>query len=319
MSAPEKKSERLLLYLETDEGDGFAPGAFFLHFGGGYQSGTAAIEKHQEFFRATDMDFVKIQFEVGFPAFEATSPADYDSIPVFPNSLFENQLAVVKGLVDALKPEALVVLTLYSPFMITSGMVGRETLIRHMEEDPERVATGIEIVSDGLMKFVRECIRVGVDGFYHSTQGGESKRFKDRSLFLNYVKPSDLRVMKEIDEACPFSILHICDYHQEFGFYDDLTPFLDYPGTVVNVSTEIGGRSWSPSELASFFDRPFMGGLSRLGLLATGTPEEAREAARPVLVNRPAKFILGADCTVPGNTPWSNLRAAIDEAHGAGS
>jgi hypothetical protein len=35
-----------------------------------------------------------------------------------------------------------------------------------------------------------------------------------------------------------------------------------------------------------------------------------------VLATRaPDRFILAADCTVPGDTPWENLRAAIEEAH----
>jgi len=34
-----------------------------------------------------------------------------------------------------------------------------------------------------------------------------------------------------------------------------------------------------------------------------------------VLENAPANFILGADCTVPGETDWDKLRAIIDYAH----
>ena len=163
---------------------------------------------------------------------------------------------------------------------------------------------------------MRECVRIGIDGFYHSTQGGEARRFKSPETFLKWVKPTDHRVMNEIAEACPFNILHICDYHAEYGGYADLTPFLDYPGTVVNVSTQIGGNTLAPAELSRLFGRPYMGALDRLGALSTGTEAEARAAARQALANAPPKFILGADCTVPGDTPWANLRVAIGEAHG---
>jgi uroporphyrinogen decarboxylase len=60
-----------------------------------------------------------------------------------------------------------------------------------------------------------------------------------------------------------------------------------------------------------------MGGIDRKGPLATGSEEDARRVAREVLAEAPDQFILGADCTVPGTTPWENLRAAIDEAHRA--
>jgi uroporphyrinogen decarboxylase len=34
-----------------------------------------------------------------------------------------------------------------------------------------------------------------------------------------------------------------------------------------------------------------------------------------VLENAAPDFILGADCTVPGETDWDKLRAVIDYAH----
>ena len=63
------------------------------------------------------------------------------------------------------------------------------------------------------------------------------------------------------------------------------------------------------------FGRPFMGGLERKGTLATGTPDEVARAAADVLSQASDRFILGADCTVPGDTGWDNLRAAIATAH----
>ena len=49
-------------------------------------------------------------------------------------------------------------------------------------------------------------------------------------------------------------------------------------------------------------------------MLATGSPEQVRAAARQVLQNAPEQFILAADCTVPPHA-LGNLRAAIEEAH----
>jgi len=34
-----------------------------------------------------------------------------------------------------------------------------------------------------------------------------------------------------------------------------------------------------------------------------------------LLPQAPQRFILAADCTVPGDTPWENLKAAIEAAH----
>lgn len=310
------KRERLLKHVESGHTEGYTPAGFFLHFGPDYKKGQAAIQKHKEFFSFTGMDFVKIQFELDFPHVPISGAGDFEKIPCHSLSFYEPQLEVVKGLVDSLKIEAVVVLTLYSPFMITNNIAGPQAVIDQFEKDPKPVAAAVNRVAESLSAFVRECARLGLDGFYHATQGGEVGRFSDPRLFLDYVKPVDLRLMGLIQELFAFNILHICDYHQEYGGYASLEPFLDYPGQVVNVTTEVGGKSLPPAEIEEFFGRPFMGGMNRLGVLATGTEEEVRTAARAVLVNAPPKLILAADCTVPATTPWENLRAAIDVAHG---
>ncbi len=45
----------------------YTPAAFFMHFDSAHHSGQAAIDKHLEYFHATGMDFVKIQFEQRMP------------------------------------------------------------------------------------------------------------------------------------------------------------------------------------------------------------------------------------------------------------
>ena len=72
----------------------------------------------------------------------------------------------------------------------------------------------------------------------------------------------------------------------------------------------------TPKQAAALFDRPFMGGMERKGVLATGSPDEVHRAAGVVLSQAPERFILAADCTVPADTSWDNLKAAIDAAHG---
>jgi uroporphyrinogen decarboxylase len=174
------------------------------------------------------------------------------------------------------------------------------------------VKAGLEIITEDLLHFVRGCIQHGIDGFYASTQGGESQRFQDPSIFAKYIKPFDLAIWEAITPHCPFNILHVCDYR--YG-YADYSPFINYPGQVVNCSLKLGERELTGQEIARLFGRPFMGGMERLGVLACGAPEEVRRAARSALeAHWPA--ILAADCTVPAETPWDNLKAAIDAAHG---
>jgi uroporphyrinogen decarboxylase len=306
------KRDVLLNLIHSGSSWDYTPAAFFMHFDRTHHEGQAAVDKHMEYFRTTGMDFLKIQYEQRLsPLPPFTRADDWAEIPLFPESFFEPTLRVVEGLVKAAHEEALVVMTLYSPFMLAMQLVGPVDLAQHLREKPDAVVKGLATVTENVLTLVRGCLRAGVDGFYASTQGGESFRFSNHDFFLRYIKPTDLAVWDEIKD-CTFNILHICDY---VGGYDDLTPFLDYPGHVVNCSLTLGERKLLPTEVVQMFGRPYMGGLERKGVIATGSATEIRATVRNVLSQAPQRFILGADCTVPSDTPWENLKNAIEAAH----
>lgn len=307
------KRDLVLSLLDKHKAPEYVPAGFFLHFDSPYHRGQAAIDKHLEFFRATDMDFIKIQYEQPVTEWMAVETIDdWARLPRYDEEFFAGMLELVEGLVKAAKAEALVLMTLYSPFMWARRVAGDARLTQHVLENEAVVQQGMAAITESVRTFVRACVRLGVDGFYASTQGGEAHRFPEASFFETCVKPYDLSIMHEINQTCLFNILHICDYQDS---YDDLTRFVDYPGHVVNSPLRVGNKYLTPQEAATMFDRPFMGGMERLGVLATGHEGEVRDAAAAVLRTAPPRFILAADCTVPSDTPWANLRAAIDTAH----
>jgi uroporphyrinogen decarboxylase len=306
------KRDVVLSLLDPGQMPPNVPAAFFLHFGPNYQRGQAAVDRHLAYFRQTGMDLVKIQYEHPFlPVPEIQRPQDWAKMPFHKLDFYQEPLRVVEGLVKAAKPEALVLLTLYSPFMF-AGQVAGERVVEHIRQDPEAVKRGMEIITESLTLFVRECIRLGLDGFYTSTQGGEAGRFADPALFDACIRPYDLALMTEANRGTLFNILHVCDYHLP---YASLKPYAAYPGQAVSAGLDLTGGKLTPQEAAKLFGRPFMGGLDRKGVIATGSPEEIRMEVDRVLDTAPRRFILGADCTVPGETPWDNLKTAISAAH----
>lgn len=306
------KRDLVLSLLDKDKKQEVIPAAFFLHFDEVYHRGQAAIDKHLEFFRYTGMDFVKIQYENVFPTRpEIQKPADWENMPLYDIDFYADQLNVVESLVKRVQKEALIIMTLYSPFMC-AGHTSDLQIIKHIKESPAKAKKGIEIITESLMIFVKECIKRGVDGFYHSTQGGESLTFNNSNLFKECIKPYDLILMEEINRSCDFNILHVCDYH---GGYDDLTPFLDYPGQIVNCSLELGTGKLSAQEVSQMFGRPFMGSLDRLGTIFSGSQDEIKKAVKKACSQKSTKFLLGADCTVPSDIDWDNLKTAIAAAH----
>ncbi len=308
------KRAAVLSLLDTDQKQEYIPAAFFLHFDPSCHRGQAAVDKHLEYFHYTGIDVVKIQYENAFPHLpQIARPDDWAKMPLYGREFYAEQLKVVEGLVKAAKREALVIVTLYSPFMCAGQTVGGQAIItEHIKEAPEKVEQGMEIITESLTIFVKGCIDLGVDGFYASTQGGESDRFEDAALFDACVKPYDLALMEEINHACIFNVLHVCDYH---GGYSDLAPFLDYPGDVVNCSLKLKTRTMTPQEVSNMFGRPYMGGMDRHGAIVSGSADEIRQTVDGVLAQASDKFFLAADCTLPSDIDWDNIRTAIATAH----
>jgi uroporphyrinogen decarboxylase len=310
------KSKRDLMMeaFEMPVRPNYVPAAFFMHFG---VRGDAAVGAHLDYFRGTGMDFVKIQFDEQQlqlpPGAQIKTPQDWARIPVLPEEWFEPSLYLLRSLVKEAKSEALIIQTLYSPYQMAKQAVPWEVLVEHVKQDAESVCRGMENITLSILNFVRGAARLGADGFYTCTQGGETNRVADRGLFNRAIKTYDMILYKEVAQLVPYNILHVCDYD---GSYDEFDlRFQDYPGRVVNVPLSADHKPLTMREAAEIFRRPIMGGLDRHGILTTGSLEEVREAALEALKNAPANFILGADCTVGSKTPRENLRMAIRTAH----
>jgi len=55
--------------------------------------------------------------------------------------------------------------------------------------------------------------------------------------------------------------------------------------------------------------------VDRKGIIASGSEEEIRGMVNGVLEEASDRFVLGADCTLPGDIDWGRIRTAIDAAH----
>jgi uroporphyrinogen decarboxylase len=306
------KREKVLAVLDQSKPNGYVPAAFFLHFND--KLGQGAIDSHLQFFRATNMDFVKVQYEIVVPYLEnIKSPKDWAKIPVYKKDFFEPQLAVIEALAKQLKAEALILPTVYSPLSLAQQTVGRNT-IEHIKQDPDATAKGLQNITESIINYIDEAILRGADGFYISTQGGNSRNFGESALFEKAVLPYDLQVSQRASDRALLNILHVCDYGE--AYYTNISRFASYPGSIINAPNRLlDGTPVKIKDVQDTFGRPVMGGLDRLGVIAKGSETEAKAEVDKVLSEASPNFILGADCTVPSDIPYQKLRAVIDYAH----
>ena len=154
------KREAVLTLLDQNQPPAIIPAAFFIHFDKTFHRGGAAIDKHLAYFHYTGMDLVKIQYEDTFPHQpQIQKPEDWAKMPLYQEDFYQNQLAIVKGLLQAAQKEALVIMTLYSPFMCAGSTAGRQLVRQHIQTDPDHFKKGIEIITESLMIFVKACIK----------------------------------------------------------------------------------------------------------------------------------------------------------------
>ena len=300
------KRELILSVLDQSKPNQYVPAAFFLHFE--HKLGAKAVQDHINFFRATNMDIVKVQY---VPRLEIKTPDDWKKVPVYGEEFFEPQLAVIEDLARELKGEALVLPTVYSPVSLLHQTVG-DGFVELVKKDPEAVRPALENITLSIENYLRAARRRGADGFYVSSQGGDTKTFGTTPIFKNVIRPYDKRVSEVANEIAPFNILHICDYGSSYVSIDD---YADYPASIINPPIHLENGSVDLKHVQEVFKRPVFGGLDRLGVLVTGTLEEAKKEVDKVMENAPANFILGADCTVPSDTDYDRLRAIIDYVH----
>ena len=314
--SPSRKTDNILSVMNGEKPQRYVPAAFFMHFD--YSKfGGDALKTHLAYRDYVDMDVVKVQYEYEFTQENIPEkPSDWKNLRRLPAGFFDEPLALVKGCVDGARERGVpCIATLYSAFMGAGHGCGKEILAKHLVEAPDEVRKGLDIINEDVKLYVRECMKLGVDGFLASTQGGENNRTYPPETFREFIKPVDMDAMAVLD-GLPANILHVCDFE---GQYDDFSPFIDYPGKIVNCNLLLKDAPITTKQAQELLGgkKVFMGGLDRKGILIQpNTGPAIVEQVNQVIAGGPEPMIVAAQCTV-GNSQiiWDNVKAAVGAAH----
>lgn len=181
-------------------------------------------------------------------------------------------------------------------------------------EDPQAVKDALSKVAEDIKKLVKAVLTTEIDGIYYSTQSIQDKRVKNHDFFEDVIEPVDLDVIETINEGSDLNILHVCGFD---GATNDVSWFKDYPLQIINWATHVDNLSLAEGKKL-FGGKPVLGGFGDTDkdLLYTGTKEEIQAEAKRLVEEAGRKgVIIGADCTVPRDTPESHIQWVEEAIH----
>ena len=303
----------------------FAPEAF-------YSPTKIHIQKnivgHQAYFEDFQPDFLKLMSDGYFlytnPTVDAIrTPADLDKVEAsHPDDWLDGQVALVKELTGRFGSEVAAFYNIFAPvsylrFALEYNVTGL-TVEQLLEANPEGLTHALnEIAVDVAELATRVITEGGADGIYLSVKNLQGVD-QTREQYLETIAPSELAVLGAANAVSRYNLLHICGYE---GSKNDLTFYKDYPAKVFNFASVVEGVSLGEAKKL-FGGKAIIGGFgqTRSDVLYTGTREEITAATNRILDEAGTTgIILGADCTIPGDTPYEHLNWVREAAIAYGS
>lgn len=219
------------------------------------------------------------------------------------------QLEAVKLITSELGEEVPAIQTIFSPLAQARNLSGQDALLTHMRTAPERVHTGLNTITDSILRFLEELARTGVSGIYYAAQMADYSLMSEEE-YRTFGRPYDLRILEALSSKWWFNMLHI------HGDGDPMfEQFVDYPVQAVNWHDRDGKPDLAGGK--SKFPGAVCGGISHWSPMLTGTPAQVREQARDAYTQTGGRrFILATGCVIMIATPLSNVRAVrevVDE------
>ena len=281
------------------------------------------IEGHQRFVDEFKPDFIKLMSDGYFEYENKTiksikNAADLYAVKaVGAKQWIDAQVLLVQELTERFGTEIASFYNIFAPasyfkFQLTKAKSSL-TIAQLLKENPEGLKNALNEIAKDIAELAARVIKDGhADGIYFSAQNIQDDQIS-KETYLNYIAPSERTVLEAANALSDYNILHICGYE---GSRNDLTTYVDYPAKVINWAVTVEGTSLKEGKRL-FGNRAVIGGFNntRNGVLYKGTKEDI-EAYTEGLIKEAGNqgIILGADCTIPEDTPFEHLNWVREKA-----
>lgn len=309
----------------TGEAVDRVPAGFWFHFlnnediAGGMEN-PALIERnlagHRRFNVTYHPDFVKLMSDGLFYRPDNTYPelkTSHDLANIMPlgrNHAFLNACVEhAKRVREIFGNDILIFYNIPSPFHHVlkqlTGTSGMTAFPKCIEEDCEAFMAATGALLDDMINLTQRVMTEGaMDGIYF---GLHNDNVFTSEQYERLIKPGEIKILETANAIHPVNIAHICGYR---GRVNNFEVYQDYPATAFNWSLHT--TDLSIAEGKKFFHncKCVIGGFDQTpgSLIHAGSKEEIQSFVHKLLdENGTRGFILGADCTIPSDTPIEHM------------
>lgn len=202
---------------------------------------------------------------------------------------------------SGLDPEEVPILaTIFNPLSQAKKLAGDELLIRHMRTHPDRLHTGLNVITESILRFIEALKRLPLAGIFYAVQHASYDLISEDE-YLIFGLPYDRKILDTLPRQWWLNMLHLHGSSPMFRL------FADAPVQSINWHSQETEPDLAQGK--SLFRGAVSGGLSQWEHLHQGTPAIIRDAARKAITetaNR--RFILANECVTLITSPLSNLR-----------
>ncbi|MCH4169632.1 MAG: uroporphyrinogen decarboxylase [Lactobacillus sp.] len=278
------------------------------------QSIADVVAAQQRFYDEIHPDFTKIMSDNFFllpNLLDVTfnSPADLRQIKPVPanHPWYQDQVAAIKAIVDHYQGDIGSFYNIFSPWYqlrLRFEILDQDPvkIYDFFAAEPALFGEVLNQLAQDLSELVTRLIQeAGIVGIYLCVQQPQDPRIT-KDLWQQYVVPSEKLLLNAAQAANDGNMLHICGFA---GARNNLADYTDYPAKAINFASYVEGVSLAQGKKL-FGNRAILGGFdnTEAGLYYRGTEAQIKaETKRLLQVNGRQGILLGADCSIPFDTP----------------
>jgi uroporphyrinogen decarboxylase len=305
-----ERIERSLAGKEIDR----PPVSFWYHFGVQHAPGRRIAEVSLEFLRYYDLDWLKLMNDYFYPMPEGTleidAARDLKKVAHFEprDSQWGEQLEAVKIIARELEGKVCFIDTVFEPWQVLLRNLVGEHLDELVEREPQAVLDALDVITDNIIAYCKESLRLGSNGIFLSTFGSTEQ--VPRTRYLKFAKPFVMRIFNAIRDSGTMHTAHVHD----IGIYVD--DALDFPVPILSYEDRHPSNPSIP-EMRKRFNGTIMGGLDKNRVTRVTPAEAIRSAMEGMRSGGKTKLLLAPGCSFPTWLDPGTAKALVESVQRA--